>query len=42
MTLPLDATLKIGVNTMLRRTEPTTGPWMPTLDELVLPSQLCR
>jgi len=35
MPLALDATLKIGVNTMLRRTEPATGPWMPTLDELV-------
>ena len=35
MALPLDKTLKIGVNTMLRRTEPATGPWMPTLDELV-------
>ena len=35
MSLPLDDTLKIGVNTMLRRTEPATGPWMPTLDELV-------
>ena len=35
MTLPLDPTLKIGVNTMLRRTEPASGPWMPTLDELV-------
>src|SRR5262249_1733524 len=34
MTLPLAATLKIGVNTMLRRTEPATGPWLPTLDEL--------
>lgn len=35
MTLPLDAILKIGVNTILRRTEPATGPWMPTLDALV-------
>ncbi len=35
MTLPLDDTLKIGVNTMLRRTEPASGPWMPTVDELV-------
>src|ERR1051326_5182759 len=35
MTLPLDDTLKIGVNTMLRRTEPAIGPWMPTVDELV-------
>jgi alkanesulfonate monooxygenase SsuD/methylene tetrahydromethanopterin reductase-like flavin-dependent oxidoreductase (luciferase family) len=35
MPLALAPTLKIGVNTMLRRTEPATGPWMPTLDELV-------
>jgi probable F420-dependent oxidoreductase len=35
MTLALDPALKIGVNTMLRRTEPASGPWMPTLDELV-------
>jgi probable F420-dependent oxidoreductase len=35
MPLPLDSTLKIGVNTMLRRTEPATGSWMPTVDELV-------
>jgi probable F420-dependent oxidoreductase len=35
MTLPLDDSLKIGVNTMLRRTEPASGPWMPTVDELV-------
>jgi probable F420-dependent oxidoreductase len=35
MTLPLDDTLKIGVNTMLRRTELASGPWMPTVDELV-------
>ena len=35
MALPLESSLKVGVNTMLRRTEPATGPWMPTLDELV-------
>jgi alkanesulfonate monooxygenase SsuD/methylene tetrahydromethanopterin reductase-like flavin-dependent oxidoreductase (luciferase family) len=35
MALPLESSLKIGVNTMLRRTEPASGPWMPTLDELV-------
>ena len=35
MALPLDATLKIGVNTMHRRTEPATGPWLPEIDELV-------
>jgi probable F420-dependent oxidoreductase len=35
MTLPLDDKLKVGVNTMLRRTEPASGPWLPTVDELV-------
>jgi len=35
MPLPLDSTLKIGVNTMLRRTEPATGPWAPTSAELL-------
>ena len=35
MTLPLDDKLKIGVNTMLRRTEPASGPWLPTVDELI-------
>src|SRR5262245_63318835 len=35
MVLPLESSLKIGVNTMLRRTEPATRPWMPTLDDLV-------
>jgi probable F420-dependent oxidoreductase len=35
MTLPLAETLKIGVNTMLRRTEPAHAPWAPQLDELV-------
>lgn len=35
MALPLDNRLKIGVNTMLRRTEPGIGPWLPTVDELV-------
>src|SRR5437016_13138017 len=38
MDLPLAATLKIGVQTIHRRTEPapglTTGPWLPTTDEL--------
>ena len=35
MGIPLDKTLKIGVSTMLRRTEPVTGPWIPNVDELV-------
>jgi probable F420-dependent oxidoreductase len=35
MPLPLDTTLKIGVNTMLRRSEPASEPWMPTSSELV-------
>ena len=35
MGIPLDKTLKIGVSTMLRRTEPATGPWTPNVDELV-------
>jgi probable F420-dependent oxidoreductase len=34
MTLPLDAHLKIGIQTIHRRTEPATGPWLPTIDEL--------
>jgi probable F420-dependent oxidoreductase len=35
MALPLEPKLKMGVTTMLRRSEPAVGPWMPTLDELV-------
>ena len=35
MALPLDKTLKLGVSTMSRRTEPATGPWIPRIDELV-------
>lgn len=35
MTLPLNETLKIGVNTMHRRSEPAEGPWLPKIDELV-------
>jgi alkanesulfonate monooxygenase SsuD/methylene tetrahydromethanopterin reductase-like flavin-dependent oxidoreductase (luciferase family) len=38
MDLPLDASLRIGVQTIHRRTEPApgpaTGPWLPTIDEL--------
>lgn len=35
MTLVLDPTLKIGVNTMHRRSEPAAGPWLPKIDDLV-------
>jgi probable F420-dependent oxidoreductase len=34
MTLPLDKTLKIGIQTIHRRTEPATAPWLPTIDEM--------
>jgi probable F420-dependent oxidoreductase len=34
MTLPLDARLRIGVQTIHRRTEPAKGRWLPTLDEM--------
>jgi probable F420-dependent oxidoreductase len=32
--LPLDPTLKIGIQTIHRRTEPAGGPWLPTIDEM--------
>jgi alkanesulfonate monooxygenase SsuD/methylene tetrahydromethanopterin reductase-like flavin-dependent oxidoreductase (luciferase family) len=35
MSLPLDATLKVGIQNIHRRTEPATAPWRPTIDELV-------
>ena len=35
MNLILDDTLRIGIQTIHRRTEPATGPWLPTIDELV-------
>src|SRR3984957_14350097 len=35
MTLPLDASLRIGIQTIHRRTEPATGPWLPRIDEIV-------
>ncbi|HYM73787.1 MAG TPA: LLM class flavin-dependent oxidoreductase [Stellaceae bacterium] len=35
MTLPLDASLKIGIQTIHRRTEPASAPWLPTIDEMV-------
>jgi probable F420-dependent oxidoreductase len=34
MDLPLDDRLRIGVQTIHRRTEPATGPWLPTIDEM--------
>ncbi|MBS0224092.1 MAG: LLM class flavin-dependent oxidoreductase [Proteobacteria bacterium] len=34
MALPLDDRLRIGVQTIHRRTEPATGPWLPTIDEM--------
>src|SRR5579862_6468877 len=34
MDLPLAPTLKIGVQTIHRRTEPAEGPWLPTTNEL--------
>jgi probable F420-dependent oxidoreductase len=34
MSLPLDKHLKIGIQTIHRRTEPATAPWRPTIDEL--------
>ncbi len=33
--LPLDRRLRIGIQTIHRRTEPATGPWLPKIDELV-------
>jgi probable F420-dependent oxidoreductase len=33
--LPLDDRLRIGIQTIHRRTEPATGPWTPAIDELV-------
>jgi probable F420-dependent oxidoreductase len=32
--LPLDDRLRIGIQTIHRRTEPATGPWLPKIDEL--------
>ncbi len=34
MDLPLDDQLRIGVQTIHRRTEPADGPWLPTIDEM--------
>ena len=35
MDLILDRELRIGIQTIHRRTEPATGPWLPTIEELV-------
>jgi len=35
MALVLDDGLRIGIQTIHRRTEPATEPWLPTIDELV-------
>jgi probable F420-dependent oxidoreductase len=35
MNLVLGEGLRIGIQTIHRRTEPATGPWLPTIDELV-------
>ncbi|MGE4219324.1 MAG: LLM class flavin-dependent oxidoreductase [Alphaproteobacteria bacterium] len=34
MTLPLSPTLKIGLQTLMRRPEPPTGPWQPRTQEI--------
>ena len=34
MPLPLEPKLKIGLQTIHRRTEPATAPWLPSIDEL--------
>jgi probable F420-dependent oxidoreductase len=34
MNLPLEPKLSIGVQTIHRRTEPATGPWLPSVDEM--------
>jgi alkanesulfonate monooxygenase SsuD/methylene tetrahydromethanopterin reductase-like flavin-dependent oxidoreductase (luciferase family) len=35
MDLVLDGKLRIGIQTIHRRTEPATGAWLPTIDDLV-------
>ncbi|TXL82006.1 LLM class flavin-dependent oxidoreductase [Vineibacter terrae] len=39
MPLPLDSRLQVGIQTIHRRTEPATGPWLPRIDELVTLAQ---
>ncbi|MBV8779513.1 MAG: LLM class flavin-dependent oxidoreductase [Alphaproteobacteria bacterium] len=34
MPLPLDKTLKIGIQNIHRRTEPATAPWLPRIEEM--------
>jgi probable F420-dependent oxidoreductase len=34
MDLKLDSKLKVGIMTIHRRTEPATGPWLPTIAEM--------
>jgi probable F420-dependent oxidoreductase len=34
MELPLDKRLSIGLQTIHRRTEPASGPWLPRIDEM--------
>ena len=34
MDLPLEKTLKLGIQTLHRRTEPAEGAWLPTIEEL--------
>jgi probable F420-dependent oxidoreductase len=34
MALKLDGKLRLGVMTIHRRTEPATGPWLPSIDEM--------
>ncbi|MGH7041624.1 MAG: LLM class flavin-dependent oxidoreductase [Acetobacteraceae bacterium] len=40
MTLTLDTRLRVGIQTVHRRTEPATAPWRPTIDELVALAEL--
>jgi alkanesulfonate monooxygenase SsuD/methylene tetrahydromethanopterin reductase-like flavin-dependent oxidoreductase (luciferase family) len=35
MTLTLDTRLRIGIQTIHRRTEPSDSPWLPRIDEMV-------
>jgi len=35
MELVLEDRLRVGIQTIHRRTEPAAGPWLPTIDELV-------
>ena len=35
MNITLDDKLRIGIQTIHRRTEPAAGPWLPTIDDLV-------